>query len=138
MGTNKANNEPILFGAEEGPGVLAVGRSGNNQGTTCANAGVAFRIDGLTITGSDSGGGILASGYDCNLQITNNRVVGNYGTFEGDDPTQILVVAVLIFDTNNGGKVFVAGKECVMKCQSTIRAQSREFFSIEPKTMTKI
>ncbi|HPH13913.1 MAG TPA: hypothetical protein PLC34_08965, partial [Burkholderiaceae bacterium] len=83
LGTNKANNEPILFGAEEGPGVLAVGRSGNNQGTTCANAGVAFRIDGLTITGSDSGGGILASGYDCNLQITNNRVVGNYGTFGG-------------------------------------------------------
>ncbi|QCB45696.1 hypothetical protein [Hydrogenophaga sp. PAMC20947] len=83
LGMNKANNEPILFSAEEGPGILAVGRAGNNQGTTCQNAGVAFRIDGLTVTGSDSGGGILASGYNCNLQITNNRVVGNYGTYGG-------------------------------------------------------
>jgi hypothetical protein len=80
LGTNKANNEPILFGAEEGPGILALGRS---QGNGCANAGVAFRIDGLTITGSDSGGGVLASGFNCNLQITNNRVVGNYGTYGG-------------------------------------------------------
>jgi large repetitive protein len=88
LGTNPANNEPILFGAEEGPGILALGRmtvtgNGNNQTTTCLNAGVAFRIDGLTITGADSGGGVLASGYDCNLQITNNRVVGNYGTYGG-------------------------------------------------------
>ncbi|PZO19025.1 MAG: hypothetical protein DCF26_06810 [Burkholderiales bacterium] len=83
LGINKSNNEPILFGAEEGPGILAVGRSGNPQGTTCASAGIAFRIDGLTVTGSDAGGGILASGFDCNLRITNNRVVGNYGTYGG-------------------------------------------------------
>ena len=83
LGTNKSNNEPILFSAEEGPGILAVGRAGNSQGTTCQGAGNPFRIDGLTITGSDSGGGILASGYNCNLQITNNRVVGNYGTYGG-------------------------------------------------------
>ena len=85
LGIDQANNEPILFGAEEGPGILAVGRllTTNGGNTTCANAGVAFRIDGLTITGSDSGGGILASGYNCNLQITNNRVVGNYGTYGG-------------------------------------------------------
>ncbi len=82
VGLDAANNEPMLFGAEEGPGILAVGKASAN-GTTCARAGVAFRIDGLTVTGSDSGGGILASGYNCNLHITNNRVVGNYGTYGG-------------------------------------------------------
>lgn len=82
LGINNANNEPILFGAEEGAGILAVGRS-NNNGNGCSNTNSAYRIDGLTVTGSDAGGGILASGYNCNLQITNNRVVANYGTYGG-------------------------------------------------------
>lgn len=85
LGLDPANNEPLLFGAEEGPGILAVGKMqtlGNGY-VACARGGVEFRIDGVTVTGSDSGGGILASGYDCNLQITNNRVVGNYGTYGG-------------------------------------------------------
>lgn len=85
LGIDAANNEPLLFGAEEGPGILAAGKMAvaNDGSTTCANAGVPYRIDGVTVTGSDSGGGILASGYNCNLQITNNRVVGNYGTYGG-------------------------------------------------------
>jgi large repetitive protein len=83
LGINKPNNEPILFGAEEGAGILALGKASGNNGNPCANAGLAYRIDGLTLTGSDSGGGILASGYNCNLQITNNRVVANYGTYGG-------------------------------------------------------
>jgi uncharacterized repeat protein (TIGR01451 family) len=82
LGINSGNNEPLLFGAEEGPGILVVGR-GNGNGTNCANTNSALRIDGLTVTGSDAGGGILASGYACNLQITNNRVVANYGTYGG-------------------------------------------------------
>ena len=80
LGIDPANNEPLLFGAEEGPGVLVVGRAGNNNGCLGTQA---LRIDGLTITGSDAGGGILASGYACGLQVTNNRVVANYGTYGG-------------------------------------------------------
>jgi uncharacterized repeat protein (TIGR01451 family) len=85
LGMNLANNEPILFGAEEGAGILAVGKllTTSDGVLTCVDANVPYRIDGLSITGSDSGGGILASGYNCNLQITNNRVVGNYGTYGG-------------------------------------------------------
>ena len=83
LGTNKANNEPILFGAEEGAGILAIGKANPNNANNCLRAGIEMRIDGLTVTGADSGGGILASGYNCNLQITNNRVVGNYGTYGG-------------------------------------------------------
>jgi hypothetical protein len=84
LGLNKSNNEPILFGAEEGAGILVVGKLGTgNNARNCADRGSAVRIDGLTVTGSDAGGGILASGYNCDLQITNNRVVGNYGTYVG-------------------------------------------------------
>lgn len=79
-GFNAPNNEPILFGAEEGPGVFVAGRSGNNNG--CAGT-QPMRVDGLTITGSDAGGGILVNGYACSLQISNNRVVSNYGTYGG-------------------------------------------------------
>ena len=43
----------------------------------------ALKIDGLTVTGGDSGGGILASGYACGLEVSNNRVVANYGTYGG-------------------------------------------------------
>ncbi|MFZ2652958.1 MAG: choice-of-anchor D domain-containing protein, partial [Burkholderiaceae bacterium] len=68
------------FGAQEGPGILVAGRSGTNNGCLGTQA---LRIDGLTVTGSDSGGGILANGYACGLQVANNRVVGNYGTYGG-------------------------------------------------------
>jgi large repetitive protein len=92
LGFNAANNEPLLFGAEEGPGILVVGRAGSGGGggnpmNDCASGlgvnVVPLHIDGLTITGADSGGGILASGYACGIEISNNRVVGNYGTYGG-------------------------------------------------------
>jgi hypothetical protein len=85
LGMNRSNNEPILFGAEEGAGILVVGKSESydNGKLRCASSNAVLRIDGLTVTGSDSGGGILASGYNCGLKITNNRVVANYGTYGG-------------------------------------------------------
>jgi large repetitive protein len=82
LGINKSNNEPILFGAEEGAGILALGKA-SILGNSCAGTNLSYRIDGLSLTGSDSGGGILASGYNCDLQITNNRVMSNYGTYGG-------------------------------------------------------
>lgn len=84
LGASLSNNEPLLFGAEEAPGVLVVGRIspiGLRDGNF--NSVRNARIDGLTITGADHGGGILASGYARFLQISNNRVVGNYGTYGG-------------------------------------------------------
>lgn len=85
LGLNLTDNEPILFGAEEGPGILVVAA---DPGAPSPNAhrfdsAPYARIDGLTITGADAGGGILASGYAQFLQVSNNRVVGNYGTYGG-------------------------------------------------------
>jgi hypothetical protein len=41
------------------------------------------RIDGFTITGADSGGGIFVNGYADNLEIANNNVTGNSGFLHG-------------------------------------------------------
>jgi hypothetical protein len=41
------------------------------------------RIDGLGVTGSDAGGGIYVNGWAHNLEIANNRVYGNAGTYNG-------------------------------------------------------
>ena len=84
LGGNLSDNEPILFGADEAPGVLVVGKA---SGTRSANGHFSAtdpaRIDGLTITGADGGGGIIVSGYAGYVQIANNRVVGNSGTYSG-------------------------------------------------------
>jgi hypothetical protein len=74
------NNEPSVFNTEEGPGILVVAKdTGPNRFTQNNNA----RIDGFTITGGDIGGGIFASGYTRFLEISNNKVVGNYGVYGG-------------------------------------------------------
>jgi hypothetical protein len=84
LGGNLSENEPILFGADEAPGILVVGKSSaTGTGNGHFNATNPARIDGLTITGADAGGGILVSGYGRNVQIANNRVVGNSGTYSG-------------------------------------------------------
>lgn len=43
----------------------------------------ASRIDGVSVTGGDAGGGIYVNGWAHNLQITNNRVYGNAGALHG-------------------------------------------------------
>ena len=41
------------------------------------------RIDGFSITGGDTGGGIFANGNAHRLQISNNRLFGNSGSYHG-------------------------------------------------------
>ncbi|MBI3562981.1 MAG: choice-of-anchor D domain-containing protein [Gammaproteobacteria bacterium] len=92
--------EPTILSSEEGPGiaVLAKGYEANN--TTLLNGAAdcvstspnysvsnfkcaAARIDGVTVTGGDSGGGIYVNGWAHNLEIANNRVYGNAGPLHG-------------------------------------------------------
>ena len=77
---NAPNNEPNLFGTEEGPGFLVVAKAtGPNAFDNSLNA----RIDGFTISGADSGGGIFVNGYANYLEISNNKIVNNSGTYGG-------------------------------------------------------
>ena len=69
--------EPVAFFTEEGAGILVLGK---NDGSFAANEP---RIDGFTIKGASSGGGIIANGYNDTLEISNNRVINNNGSLGG-------------------------------------------------------
>ena len=79
-GFNLPNNAPLLFGTEEAPGVMVVANIGEFSSTPAAQRP---RIDGFTFTGSDHAGAIMVSGYTNFLEISNNRVFSNNGTFGG-------------------------------------------------------
>lgn len=70
--------EPDALFTEEGAGILVLAK---NDGSF--NQTNAARIDGLTIKGASSGGGIIVNGYAAYLSISNNRVINNHGTFGG-------------------------------------------------------
>ena len=88
------DNAPPLFASEESSGFFVLQRplTGNAArmangpfGTGTGNAAPvrALQIDGFSVTGSDVGGGIVANGNAIQLQISNNRIVGNQGLYNG-------------------------------------------------------
>ena len=72
--------EPVLFFTEEGAGVFVLAKS---SGQRRFNASPNARIDGLTITGASTGGGIVANGYARYLEVSNNRIINNNGFYGG-------------------------------------------------------
>ena len=79
-GFNAGNNEPALFNSEEGPGILVVAKASGPQAfNNTRNA----RIDGFSISGSDNGGGLFVNRYAKILEISNNKLISNYGTYGG-------------------------------------------------------
>jgi len=80
-GVNAPDNEPNLFNTEEGAGIMVLARSNGNGAFTSGTAHA--RIDGLGITGGDTGGGIFVNGYANYLEISNNRIAGNNGLYGG-------------------------------------------------------
>jgi hypothetical protein len=77
-GFDPAGNEPTLFAADEGAAITVVAAS-----TGASAFGAGARIDGFTLTGADTGGGIFVNGYARDLVISNNRVQSNQGNFGG-------------------------------------------------------
>jgi hypothetical protein len=68
--------QPLFLG-QEGPGFLVVPAQGR------FNTGVRARIDGFTVRGADLGGGIFVNAYANRLQILNNRIINNLGSYGG-------------------------------------------------------
>lgn len=64
-----------VFANAEGAGITVLG--------TEAQTYSHIQIDGLTITGADSGGGIFVNGFVENLTISNTGISGNQGQFSG-------------------------------------------------------
>jgi len=74
--------EPATFFSEEGAGVFVVANSGGNS-RFGANNNKGARIDGFSISGADTGGGIVLNGFADFMDISNNRVVNNSAFFAG-------------------------------------------------------
>jgi hypothetical protein len=95
--------EPSVLTDVQGPGITVLAKNlgtnacnPNSRNYSVANFSCAddnitgnnhhvahARVDGITITGSDAGGGIYVNGWAHNLEISNNRIQGNSGTFAG-------------------------------------------------------
>ena len=99
-----AGLEPVLLFNEEGSGILVLSRNRNpNQGGFGLVGGLPnARIDGLTIKGADHAGGIVVNGYAHYLQISNNRLTNNLGTFGGG----IRVGHAILTTEGQGGIVY--------------------------------
>ncbi|MGA1842549.1 MAG: hypothetical protein ACMUIU_18195, partial [bacterium] len=69
--------EPGTLFNEEGAGIFVIAKSSKFK-----EKGMA-RIDGFTVTGADTGGGIVVNGYADYLSIGNNRIEHNSGAFGG-------------------------------------------------------
>ncbi|MES9968872.1 MAG: hypothetical protein ABW092_02490 [Candidatus Thiodiazotropha sp.] len=70
------------FPNEEGAGIFVLGKSsGPNRFRHARNQNA--RIDGFTIVGASSGGGVIANGYNPYLNISNNRITTNIGAIGG-------------------------------------------------------
>ena len=72
--------DPPIFPTEEGAGIFVAGLD-TGPGSFASNPGA--RIDGFTILGASTGGGIVVNGYAEGLVIANNRLSGNSGIYSG-------------------------------------------------------
>ncbi len=72
---NLPNNEGGVFSTEEGAAFLVVGKNGFTY--------AGGLLDGMTIQGSDNGGGIVVNGFGGDLTITNNVIRNNTGVYGG-------------------------------------------------------
>jgi large repetitive protein len=66
-----------LFRGQEGPGFLVVPPEGRFA------SGTRARIDGFSIRGADLGGGIFVNAWANRLQLLNNRLLNNLGSYGG-------------------------------------------------------
>lgn len=72
---------PGILGNAEGAGITVVAKND----PTGPNSFLLYpsSIDGLSITGTGTGGGLYVNGYAHNLQISNNDIFGNSGFYNG-------------------------------------------------------
>ena len=74
--------EPGTLFTEEGAGVIVLAKdTGPRRFRLARNRGA--RIDGFTIRGASSGGGIIANGYADYMEVSNNFIKNNSGFYGG-------------------------------------------------------
>ncbi len=84
--------EPSVLGQEEGAGITVLAKNANQLFCFLKTKSPTYvsnfycnpsRIDAISVTGGDAGGGIFVNGWAHNIEIANNRVYGNAGSFHG-------------------------------------------------------
>lgn len=75
--------EPVTLFTEAGAGIIVLAKENGPNRFRNTPTGPNGRIDGISITGADNGGGIMVNGYANRLEISNNRVFSNYGVYGG-------------------------------------------------------
>jgi hypothetical protein len=113
--------EPSVLGTEEGAGITVLAK--NLTARQCANVGpstyghdvsesnfrcAASRIDGVSVTGGDAGGGIYVNGWAHGLDIGNNRVYGNAGAYNGGIRVGVPYLELESLPTDRNGNVILA------------------------------
>ncbi|MCP3869630.1 MAG: hypothetical protein GY703_16370 [Gammaproteobacteria bacterium] len=74
--------EPGTFFSEEGAGIFVVAKAnGPNRFRRGRNRGA--RIDGFTISGADTGGGVVVNGFGDYLEISNLNIANNSAFYAG-------------------------------------------------------
>ncbi len=86
------NGQVGTFADGEGPPILVLGKNYKSFNG---------RIDGLTITGADVGGGVYVNGFTENLTISNNRIVNNQGNWGGGIRIGNVLVNGIVLDSQN-------------------------------------
>jgi uncharacterized repeat protein (TIGR01451 family) len=114
--------EPTVLGSEEGAGITVLAK--NLAANECANGltstfGFAItdsnfhcapsRIDGISVTGGDAGGGIYVNGWAHGLEISNNRVYGNAGAYNGGIRVGVPYLELENYPTDPAGNVLSSG-----------------------------
>lgn len=81
------DNAPLLFATEEASGFFVLEKPVPPANVAIApfkaDGPRALRIDGFTITGADTGGGVVVNGNAAQMAISNNIVIGNQGLYNG-------------------------------------------------------
>ncbi len=107
--------EPTVLGAEEGAGITVLAKNlpvsacvdrtqiGWDSNFSCAPS----RIDGVSVTGGDAGGGIYVNGWAHGLEISNNRVYGNAGAYHGGVRVGLPNLELENFPTDANGNVLL-------------------------------
>ena len=79
--------EQVALMTEEGAGILVLPSASSIASRFDISTGNrdnrGARIDGFTVTGADTGGGIVVNGYGHYVEISNNRIANNSGTYGG-------------------------------------------------------
>ena len=83
--TTLAVAEPALFFTEEGAGLFVALKKGAEviARVRGVDVTVKYGVDGMSFTGADHSGGIIVNAFAPGIEISNNRIFTNNGTFGG-------------------------------------------------------